>query len=557
MPTTAAPASPAVSIKETLTSVMIAFIMAFVFRGFVIEGFLIPTGSMAPTLLGKHMRFIGPDTGADFAVGPWDYADSPFNNVPLSVQGAMPRAAITVADPMTDIKFQETDVPLSAGDRVFVLKYLMGLFEPARWDVVVFKNPGTQENYIKRLIGQPNEQIALVAGDVFARPVVREEERAGTEWERGIQAWEDDAWRIQRKPERVQRAMFQTLFDSLYTPPTASSLGSTYRSPWRGEGSWTGVDTETTYRQDSPAPSSLTWRDTERPIDDAVAYNQNRRGVQETRFPAPDIATGLSIEPDTDGATAAALLEAIGHEFRARISQSEIVLDMRPLPSSDRPEPAWTELVRAPAPRRTLEPGRVTRVEFWHTDQALSVYIDGKLAAGGREDGAYRLTPAQRIHAATGRTLQSLLAQKPAITHSILGEPDTYLKTRLRWSFEGAAFTLQRVTLKRDIYYQHNERRATRGAHPNYPVVLNDNQYFMCGDNSPSSLDSRLWAFGSGSANPWGTAPDPWISDQLDNTVGVVHRDLLIGKAFVVYFPAPLKDTVIPIPDLGRVRWIW
>ena len=84
---TSADTPPSATIKETLTSIMIAFIMAFVFRGFVIEGYLIPTGSMAPTLLGKHMRFVGPDTGADFAVGPWDYADAPFNQRPLPTQG--------------------------------------------------------------------------------------------------------------------------------------------------------------------------------------------------------------------------------------------------------------------------------------------------------------------------------------------------------------------------------------------------------------------------------------------------------------------------------------
>ncbi len=551
MPTSATP-SPAISIKETLTSVMIAFMMAFVFRGFVIEGFLIPTGSMAPTLMGKHMRFVAPETGADFSVGPWDYADPGLNNRPLSTQGAEPRAAISVVDPITGTRFQETDVPLSAGDRVFVLKYLMPLFNPKRWDVVVFKNPGTRENYIKRLVGLPNEQIALVAGDVFARRAVPSD---GSE--RGVKAWQDDSWRVQRKPEHVQRAMFQTLFDSLYTPPSASSLvGSTYSSPWRAEGSWTGVDTDVTYRQDSPSPSTLTWK---RPIDDAVAYNQSRVGLQQTRFPAPDVGASLGIEPDTDGANATALLEALGHEYRAQVSQSEIVLSMRLLPSPDEPDPAWAELVRTKAPKRTLAPGRVTKVEFWHADQALSVFIDGALSAGGPEDGAYELTPAQRIAGATGRSLESLLAQRPAITKSILGNPDVYRPTKLKWSFEGAAFTLHRVTIKRDIYYQHNFRKATRGAHPNFPVVLNSDQFFMCGDNSPSSLDSRLWALGAGngSPNPWGTGPDPWISDQVDNTVGVVHRDLLIGKAFVVYFPAPLKDTAVPIPDLGRVRWIW
>ena len=40
------------SIKETIESILIAFILAFIFRGFVVEAFVIPTGSMATTLLG-------------------------------------------------------------------------------------------------------------------------------------------------------------------------------------------------------------------------------------------------------------------------------------------------------------------------------------------------------------------------------------------------------------------------------------------------------------------------------------------------------------------------
>lgn len=64
------PAAPRNNIKETLVSLTIAFALAFVFRGFVVEAFLIPTGSMAPTLNGAHVRFGDPHTGMDWAVGP-------------------------------------------------------------------------------------------------------------------------------------------------------------------------------------------------------------------------------------------------------------------------------------------------------------------------------------------------------------------------------------------------------------------------------------------------------------------------------------------------------
>src|ERR1700712_2739713 len=55
--------------KETIESILVAFILAFVFRAFVVEAFVIPTGSMAPTLYGAHMRFKCPDCGYQFDVG--------------------------------------------------------------------------------------------------------------------------------------------------------------------------------------------------------------------------------------------------------------------------------------------------------------------------------------------------------------------------------------------------------------------------------------------------------------------------------------------------------
>ena len=83
------------SIKETIISVIIAFALAFVFRGFVIEAFLIPTGSMAPTLRGAHMQFKSPVSGYEWAVTPWQYTDDGRQN-PTPVQ-----QKVIVHDPMT------------------------------------------------------------------------------------------------------------------------------------------------------------------------------------------------------------------------------------------------------------------------------------------------------------------------------------------------------------------------------------------------------------------------------------------------------------------------
>ena len=41
-------------IRDTIDSIVVAFILAFVFRAFIVEAFIIPTGSMGPTLEGLH-----------------------------------------------------------------------------------------------------------------------------------------------------------------------------------------------------------------------------------------------------------------------------------------------------------------------------------------------------------------------------------------------------------------------------------------------------------------------------------------------------------------------
>ncbi len=45
-----------------------AFILALVVRGFEAQAFVIPTGSMAPTLMGRHKEVACPQCGFIYAV---------------------------------------------------------------------------------------------------------------------------------------------------------------------------------------------------------------------------------------------------------------------------------------------------------------------------------------------------------------------------------------------------------------------------------------------------------------------------------------------------------
>lgn len=547
-----------VGIKETLTSLTIAFMMAFVFRGFVIEGFIIPTGSMAPTLLGKHVRFHSPYNGYDWTTGPWQYAAGQ----PLSRQGAAgatgeANGPLTPIDPITLLPMSpETGRRLAAGDRVFVLKYLPGVHSPSRWDVVVFKNPGTHENYIKRLVGLPGEQLAMVDGDVFTRDF-----DPGTDATSGPAAWEQSNWAIARKPERTQRTMLQEVFDSRFTPVTPEP---SYRPPFSADspGSWSGLQDNTEWSYTGSGATTLFWNN-RRPITDAYPYNMtNPRARVDilpddlharggAPFPVSDLALTVAVEPTGQPGTVTPTIDARGYTFQGVIDPVTKTASVRMRPDSAGAE--WTVLDSVPF--SGLKTGKITTVEFWHVDQALWLFADGRLIAGGAEKGGYTLTPAQRADAAMIPSWDELVANDSSgdgVTGpGVFARTEQYRAPAVRCEFGGGPFTLHRVRLQRDIHYQPRpfvNGAPTRGMHfNNFPTLTNE-QFFMCGDNSPNSEDSRFWTE---------SAINPWVRAMIDPTPGAVNRDLIVGKAFVVYFPAPLDGGPLLAPDLGRVRWIW
>ncbi len=218
------PAAPRNNIKETLVSLTIAFALAFVFRGFVVEAFLIPTGSMAPTLNGAHVRFSNPRTGMDWAVGPRQADLIPGTDAPRPTMGST--EPFPIVDPITRQSLGAArGARTRAGDRIFVMKYLYSIFDPSRYDIVVFKNPTEpQVNFIKRLLGLPGDQLALIDGDVWVRTPKPDDLP-------NLNAWQQPGWKVAAKPELAQRSMWQTVFDSQYTP-VGTVDGVAYDSKW-------------------------------------------------------------------------------------------------------------------------------------------------------------------------------------------------------------------------------------------------------------------------------------------------------------------------------------
>lgn len=563
MPTPETPAAKS-NVKETITSVAIAFTMAIVFRGFVIEAFLIPTGSMAPTLRGANTQYRCPDTGYSWASDVWnkDQSGTPFPFSGTMTDLSDPRhprqfGPVEVHDPMSGALVRRDRVPTSWGDRIFVMKYLMSVFEPARFDVVVFMNPTDPSiHYIKRLIGLPGEMVALVDGDVYTRAKDGQTPPNGNPWLL-------PGWTIARKPERAQRAMWQPLFSSEYQPiKDTANLRRWFTSPWRGGGSsakdWK-IDGRTSYQYTGAAPTTLTWDSAARPINDTYAYNETPRWPEaHLCYPVSDVRVSVGVRPGAPNQQVAAVLETRGHQFRAEVAGTGITIRMKPLAGD---ESAWRTLGTGTL-AHPLTPGSVTNLDVWFVDQSVRVYIEDSLVAKGDYDWSIdeRLRYTLGFGAEDARQdSRSLVGTTVATQRASGGNGQKYPQPKVRLEFSGGPVDLYRVALARDIYYQPSmypdwsspttahslAGTPALATHPSSGLALTPDQYFVCGDNSPASLDARLW-----------DKPNPWVA-QIDPTTGVVHRDLMIGKAFFVYLPSPHKRRNIPVPDFGEMRFIW
>jgi hypothetical protein len=200
--------------------------------------------------------------------------------------------------------------------------------------------------------------------------------------------------------------------------------------------------------------------------------------------------------------------------------------------------------------------GLATPVEFWHADQALSLYVDGTRVAYA----TYDWTPDERLQNVIGMdSIKAGVWKMDAL--NTLNQGANMPRSQAWFEFSGSAFELYHVALARDIHYQaaiyspinqetgmeHTRRgQPALSTHPLSTLTLGKGEYFCCGDNSPASSDGRLW-----------DVPQPWVAKEFNDHAGIVDQRLLIGKAVIVYLPGIGRRGEIPMMDFGRVRWIW
>lgn len=464
---------------EVTQTVLVGLTLALIFRAFFIEPFVIPTGSMSPTLLGAHATQRCADCG-------WQY-----DFCPLSAGGATFELPPRVICPncRAPLRPEPDRTPPRAGDRILVEKWPVSLGLPLqRWDVVVFREPITlQQHFIKRLVGLPGEAVEIIDGDVYI----------------------DGA--IARKPPHVQEGLWQDVYDQSHVPRPGTPAAQLARwiapdNTADGEG-WHGLDTRVIRYHSRGGARRLCFTPADR--DYFEDFSPHNRGTADNVV--RDVRISFELTPLADGELVCEIVRGplrLQARVRTGAGASLELVDRRDGAI------AWSALVARPSV--VLKPGQPVAVEVAYVDRRAYVRLD------------------RQTQFDTGADLDR-------IDLPVEAAPQPVGVSLLAGDF---ACELRRLRIDRDVYYTRT--RETRRALPGEPFQLEADEYFVLGDNSADSHDSREWA-----ASPGWTA--------VGVRPGVVAGGQIVGRAVFVYLPALLpmdSQGRWHIPNLGQVRWI-
>lgn len=564
-------------IRETIDSIVVALILAFVFRAFIVEAFVIPTGSMAPSLYGKHGQHRCSKCGYPFVYGIRDPIVDEKSPTTVLQWGTLfsDRGLLEVNlrcpnctwEGKGNARLNSRDDPLVAdsGDRILVLKwpYDIGgsLLGPQRWDVVVFKNPQDGEvNFIKRLLGLPGEILQIIDGDLYTAPVssvpkdiVEALNAPPTPLNQPFvppltqEQFQrlSRVMKIQRKTRVAQDSLWMQHFDQDFMPKDREPdpLDADFKPPvWaEAEGAqgraWDASSPVVRFR---PADAAVHWLELGgSPIQDEYGYNNvnanlsftNSLDRERPRY-VGDVQVRCVMFP-TGSAGDGELtfrLERGPDQFQVRLQNSgRVILERFNRTIRDG---FWEELRRAET--APLITGRPYELEFENLDYRVAFRVNGEEVVT-TDDAQY------------APDLQRLLSAKY----------QDGLLSRATLSIGGQTFPceLRHLKVMRDVYYRADQMDGGRpgwGTAMN-PILLRDApiDFFCCGDNSPQSKDSRLW-----------TDVCKMLRDRQppnEYRMGTVPGDQMIGRAFFVYWPSGLRfsrDTMPVIPNVGRMRII-
>ena len=550
-PTAAKPDAKKDGTRETVESIVIAFIFAFLFRTFEAEAFVIPTGSMAPTLLGRHKDAHCPQCGFEYPVGASEELD---RDTGTSLENRLN----TTICPNCRVRFDVRNDPVFAGDRLLVTKFTDEIGEPHRFDITVFKfpeNPTT--NYIKRLCGLPGETIEIRQGDLYR-----------------VNGGQVEP--LRKLSGDKQRAVLQPVYDDDHPAAALHAAGWPERwnpaaqEPEAGPG-WTADRTTRTYtvaaaeqarwlRYRHFAPTRAVWNDVQagRPLIDPrprlvldfSAYNAltmdfNNHQLDEGRYWVGDLALSATVniaEVRPDAALTLELVEG-SRRYRCTINPTTGKAALSYVDALDRDQRDAAARVLSEADCGIDGPGDYELI-FANMDDQLWLWVDGDPIAfptatyepfGGQLaqlPTAADLEPAGIAATNLTATAAHLRIERDIYYRAEVLDPQSAWRRDLD-SFREVGSGQNEFQLPEyadnpeafaEFYRAHTPWLGGEGNLDRAKFELGPDEFLMLGDNSARSQDSRLWS----------------------NTRGDLHRhavprSALVGKALLIFWPHGLR----------------
>lgn len=542
---------------------MSLFIAVLLFRTFVAEGYMISTGSMAPTLLGFHKRVECPRCGELFAFGVAYDTDDPDHAAELErhrSRAVCPNCGQTGID--------LSDVPRNHGDQLLVNKQAYLYTTPQRWEIIVFRNPAKPtEAYVKRVVGLPGERLQVQDGDILING------------------------QLVRKDYLQQREMRILVNDHDHRPPPESG----FQPHWMPMGSEGGSRQDTNSdggEAGGETPVHIDWTadgngfvlhqgNERRP--DQVPYQWVRYqhwirsgGLHDSSVdlrewpvaldPGRVPAAGIRYDPQTRKLSCTgALPESVFKTIMTLSDDRDFLVAMRHLYELSHITPLTDDYGYNPPdgglianPIRDVQVACRLQVHHGSGEFVLQM-TDGArnyacvLDVAGQElrlvlgDDKQPVATGAWPHALDQpATLEmSLIDQQvivavngvPVLPSYPLSIPPNTPAPRYaaRFGARGLDVRVDQLRVYRDVFYTSS--RSRNGVNRPYP--LGDEEYFVLGDNSPVSHDSRRWD----------EAP--------------VHRSLLLGKPFLVHLPSRpgrlrIGKTImhLRLPDTQRMKFL-
>lgn len=541
--------------RESIESIVFAFVLALLFRTFIAEAFVIPTGSMAPTLFGRNKDVVCTSCHYKYQVGASTEVDK---------DGYLVRRIDQSTCPNCRKVDQIRELPVFKGDRILVNKFPYQLGEPDRWDVIVFRYPeDPQLNYIKRLVGLPGETIKITRGDVYARK--------GTEGNFEI---------LRKKDPNKQKVLQQIVFDDRHVPE--GKEGADFQERWTPMTRLAGVtafdgwsEDVGSWKQDQAArrfaiseSNDLKWvryrhfvpsRDEwglvghdgqanrkAQLITDYCGYN-TFNGPDDDRFWVGDLTINCSVDiKSVSGETPELILELVEgvRRYQCRIDVKTGVATL--LRNDDlSADPNAAEIEMATAQTTVRGPGKYT-FTFANVDDRLCLWVNSSwlssglvaFGQGAEYSSPENRNPQQADLVPAGFAVRGMTAE----VSDLVLERDIYYRAESNSGRDDMPepevpkdIRIQASLSQPDEYadlYSRHHRVATFG-------TLTGDEFFAMGDNSPQSSDSRLWP-----------------NDRHAFNRHAIPRPALLGKAFFIYWPHAIPFG-IPVINGGKPINVW